>query len=374
MLHESTLDRLTFPGVFLLVAAFAFLQPTPSFLTHLLAAPGYTHAEPLALRRADRRAALPQLFRRRAGRATRASGGVGLLPRCLGVRPRPLPRPPTFAGSYVLTSTSGITGSGSVVFSAGTSTVGGTISASGGVTIQSGAAITGAATITANVTNSGTIHVGGGPGVAGRLTINGNFTQTSTGALNVELGGLTAGSQFDQLVVSGSASLAGTLNVSRLNGFTPSTGDSFQAITFGSRSGTFSTITGLQQGGTQLTPQYNSTNFTLVASAFDLLGEDEEQPERQRGNEARDVVATARSAEADRPTPTDGSVWEALAARTVLSSLSVRPEDAFFIGLANAAPQLNAELLSSLDGEEASAPDGLGEFLALLFNLLFGWL
>src|SRR5215831_9441399 len=94
VLHESTLDRLTFPGVFLLVAAFAFLPPTPSFLTHLLAAPGYTHAEPLALRRADRRAALPQCFRRRPGRAARAGRGVGLLPRCLGVRPRPLPRPP----------------------------------------------------------------------------------------------------------------------------------------------------------------------------------------------------------------------------------------------------------------------------------------
>src|SRR5215831_12864334 len=94
VLHESTLDRLTFPGVFLLVAEFAYLQPTPSFLSHLLAAPGYTHAKLLALPRADLRAALPQLFRRRAGRTARASGGVGLLPRRLGVGPRPLPRPP----------------------------------------------------------------------------------------------------------------------------------------------------------------------------------------------------------------------------------------------------------------------------------------
>jgi hypothetical protein len=50
--------------------------------------------------------------------------------------------------------------------------------------------------------NGGEIDPGGtGPG---RLTITGNYTQTATGVLNIDLGGLTAGSQFDQLVVTGS--------------------------------------------------------------------------------------------------------------------------------------------------------------------------
>ncbi len=57
--------------------------------------------------------------------------------------------------------------------------------------------------------------------VAGLLSISGKYTQTATGSLNVELGGTTAGSQYDELVVSGTAMLGGTVNVSLINGFQP---------------------------------------------------------------------------------------------------------------------------------------------------------
>ena len=170
-----------------------------------------------------------------------------------------------FSGGFTLTSASSITGWGSIVFSGGTTQIGGSLTATS-ATISSGAAISGSATITAAVTNNGTIHVGG-PGAAGTLTIAGNFTQSSTGVLNMEIGGLTAGSQYDRLAISGTATLGGTLNVTLINGFTPASGNSFQLITYMSRSGTFATFTGLQQGGVSFASQYNSMDLTLLALA-----------------------------------------------------------------------------------------------------------
>ncbi len=84
--------------------------------------------------------------------------------------------------------------------------------------------------------------------------------------MNVNIAG-TASSQFGQISVSGTATLAGTLNVSFVNGFTPVAGQSFQIITFGSETGTFSQIIaeGLPLGLT-LNPEYDPTDFTLTIS------------------------------------------------------------------------------------------------------------
>ncbi len=47
------------------------------------------------------------------------------------------------------------------------------------------------------------------PGASpGTLTITGDYTQTSAGTLAIEIGGVTAGTQFDQLAVSGVAGWA----------------------------------------------------------------------------------------------------------------------------------------------------------------------
>jgi hypothetical protein len=47
---------------------------------------------------------------------------------------------------------------------------------------------------------------------------------------------------YDALQVSGLATLGGTLNVFLGPGYTPSPGDVFAVLTYGSRSGTFATI------------------------------------------------------------------------------------------------------------------------------------
>ncbi len=66
------------------------------------------------------------------------------------------------AGLGELESTSDITGGGSIEIASNTTTLGGTINVSGGLTIDSGATATGTGSITGNVTNDGTLTVGSG--------------------------------------------------------------------------------------------------------------------------------------------------------------------------------------------------------------------
>jgi hypothetical protein len=116
--------------------------------------------------------------------------------------------------------------------------------------------------LTTNVTNSGQLNPGG-IGGAGLITVNGNYTQTATGILNIDIGGLAA-NQFDQLVVNGIVTLSGTLNVALINGFMPALGNSFQILTFTGRNGDFQFENGLQFGANRFNPQYNATSLTLV--------------------------------------------------------------------------------------------------------------
>ena len=104
---------------------------------------------------------------------------------------------------------------------------------------------------------TGTLIVGG-TGTTGLLSISGNYEQTSAGTLDMEIGGNTAGIQFDKLAISGSATLAGTLNVSFINSFAPSSG-SWQILTFANHTGTF-TITNVGNGKSA---HYNATNVAI---------------------------------------------------------------------------------------------------------------
>ena len=86
------------------------------------------------------------------------------------------------------------------------------------------------------------------PSLAGAYTIDGDWDKTG-GSLAIDIGGLAAGTEFDQLVVTGTSTLAGTLEISLFDGFVPNLGDSFEIITTGSLTGTFSSITGTDLGG-----------------------------------------------------------------------------------------------------------------------------
>jgi hypothetical protein len=117
-------------------------------------------------------------------------------------------------------------------------------------------------------TNAGLLSLGSNGGIAvgstGVLTINGNYTQTSAGQLYVYIGGNTAGTQYDQLAVSGTATLNGSLYVNDINGFVPTSGSLFQVLTCGSRSGAFSS-TGIDFHFHN-PPTYTATGVTVVAN------------------------------------------------------------------------------------------------------------
>jgi uncharacterized repeat protein (TIGR01451 family) len=114
--------------------------------------------------------------------------------------------------------------------------------------------------------NTGAFVKSGSTG-ATRFT-NGGYGAVSlstAGSLNVRIGGLAEGVDFDQYRVGATATLGGVLNVSLINSYTPNVGDSFKIITFNSRAGSFSTINGLEIGnGLVFQPVYNPQDLTLV--------------------------------------------------------------------------------------------------------------
>lgn len=111
------------------------------------------------------------------------------------------------AGTLVLSgSTNSYTGATTV--EAGTLVVNGGITVST-TTVQSGATISGSGSVRNLTINSGGfINPGNSPGT---LTVNGTYSQAGT--LIAEIAGLTAGSQYDQLLVNGTVNLTGSLDV-----------------------------------------------------------------------------------------------------------------------------------------------------------------
>src|SRR5205823_1925315 len=96
--------------------------------------------------------------------------------------------------------------------------------------------------------------------------------QSSAGALDIEIGGLVAGSDYDRLAVSGPAALAGALNVTLLNGYLPNVGDRFQVQTFASHRGDFDSYNGLNLGNNLcLNPLYAGNDSALSLVTYPVL-------------------------------------------------------------------------------------------------------
>ena len=86
-------------------------------------------------------------------------------------------------------------------------------------------------------TGTGTIYMEGGysPGNSpASVALNTELVLGNAGTLTLELGGLIAGSSYDQLVLGagGSLALGGTLLLDLINDFSPVAGDSFQVLDF----------------------------------------------------------------------------------------------------------------------------------------------
>ena len=154
---------------------------------------------------------------------------------------------------------------GGLTQSAGTTTLNGG-NVSGNVAINGGT-LGGSGTLGGNldIGPSGTLAVGFSPGL---LNVTGNLTLATTSTTNIEIGGLTAGTQFDQINVTGLATLNGTLNVTSWGGYTPAVGDSFNFLTFGSSSGAFATTNLPVAWGSTLSPLATYLQLAMPAAAL----------------------------------------------------------------------------------------------------------
>src|SRR5262249_14456510 len=150
------------------------------------------------------------------------------------------------AGTVTIGLGTTLTVTGNYTQTNGTTNLNGATLSATSVMIQGGSLIA-SGTINGNVSNGGTLDLGSpfSPGdTPGTLTVNGNYVQTSTGTLDIKIGGTMPGEQFDQLIVNGNATLGGTLNVRLIYSYTPPSGTLFQILVTDAShtvSGTFST-------------------------------------------------------------------------------------------------------------------------------------
>ncbi len=143
------------------------------------------------------------------------------------------------------------TGEGILAINNRLNTGGGTVDVQGGT-------VSGRGTIGGDLNNAtGSIAPGISPGI---LTVGGNFSQQENGTLEIEIGGLAQGTEYDTLAVTGTATVDGTLLVLLIDDFIPSAGQQFTVLT----------SAGLTAGGLTLTGSA-SDSFNLVVNGSDVI-------------------------------------------------------------------------------------------------------
>jgi hypothetical protein len=143
--------------------------------------------------------------------------------------------------STMTVSAHGIQQSGAVA----TAVIDGALKLNGSDFNINGGTLKGTGNIYGNVTNAATVSPGDS---AGTLNIQGNYTQAGSGLLDIALGGAHQGVSDNRLAVSNRISLAGLLDVTLVNGFMPTPGETFDFLTYGSRTGQFDTILSSDNG------------------------------------------------------------------------------------------------------------------------------
>ena len=118
------------------------------------------------------------------------------------------------------------------------------------------------------VENQGTLSLGASAGQTSGL----DFQQTTAGIWDLELGG-TGINDFDRMTLTGLASLAGTLDISLISGFTPMIGDTFTILLAGSVIDEFDTVLGSPGAGMEYDVIYNPGNVTLAVITASLMGD-----------------------------------------------------------------------------------------------------
>jgi hypothetical protein len=154
-------------------------------------------------------------------------------------------------GAIELTSTGGVFNANLNISSTWTNAAGGTITSFPG---------TGGGRSVTTLNNLGTITVLSGSSSAGILQVNGGLT--TSGTINLEIGGATLGTGYSQLTASAALNLGGTLNVGLIGGFVPTGGTTFTSLV-GPRGATTFATANLPGGWSA--PTYNVSSVVLTA-------------------------------------------------------------------------------------------------------------
>lgn len=154
-------------------------------------------------------------------------------------------------------STANLNNGGTVNVNSNTLTVSGTLTNSG--KIEGSGAI-----VHTSFTNSGTIAPGNSPGI---LSFTGDLV--NNGTLDMEIGGTSPGTGHDQILVSGTMTISGTMNVSFINGFTPAVNDEFILIDAASSTGAFSAVNLPVIAPRVWETTYNNVNGTFAIRVLD---------------------------------------------------------------------------------------------------------
>ncbi len=142
-----------------------------------------------------------------------------------------------FVGSSSQQFGSGLTNHNDLVFADTTvvdgpvtNTATGAITALGNVTFNDAVSGAGGFYGPGTITFNGDLSPGASPA---DVSFEGNIALAHANTLFIELGGTTPGSEYDQLMVAGSATLDGLVDVSLINGFMPFGGQQFTILTAG---------------------------------------------------------------------------------------------------------------------------------------------
>ena len=112
--------------------------------------------------------------------------------------------------------------------------------------------------------NSGLLDVK----VGGVIAITGPMTQTALGAVQTEMNGSVAGTDYSVLEIQGAATLDGAFRLNIGAGYTPTNGDVFLPVTWGGHTGEFRSYNGLRKDNVVLRPVYTAGALELHAETL----------------------------------------------------------------------------------------------------------
>ena len=152
-------------------------------------------------------------------------------------------------------------------------TVNGDVHTDGPISVTEAATFTGLVSGAADFGGAGEVEFAGGysPGNSpAAIRFQGDLRLASSNVLTMELGGLAAGTEFDQLNVTGTVFIGGELHVELIDGFTPSDGHQFVLMNYGATEGTFDNL--VLPGG-EWSLNYGASQLTLSFGSGGLLGD-----------------------------------------------------------------------------------------------------